>query len=205
MLLLVRHGQSTTNADGLLVGRTDAALTELGRTEAAAVGALLPSVATVLTSPLRRAVATAGLAVPGISAAIEPRLVEMHYGVFDGRRAAEVTPAQWQQWRSDPDFAPEGGESVAQVHERVTSLLEELFATHGEGARDPDAHVVAVSHVSPIKAAVAWALGGTPEMTWRMYLANASVTAIGFGPGGPSLRAFNLVAPSPDGVPAPLR
>lgn len=204
MLLLLRHGQSTTNAEGLLVGRTDAELTELGRTQAAEAGALLPPVATVLTSPLRRATATAALAVPDRHAVIEERLVEMHYGVFDGRRAAEVSPSQWQQWRSDPAFAPEGGESVAQVHERVRTLLEELFATHGAGARDPDAHVLAVSHVSPIKAAVAWALGGTPEMTWRMYLANASVTAIGFGPGGPSLRAFNLVAGAPGAVPASL-
>jgi broad specificity phosphatase PhoE len=45
--------------------------------------------------------------------------------------------------------------------------------------------------VSPIKAAACWALGTGDEGAWRLYLANASITRIVWGPGGPTLHGFN--------------
>jgi broad specificity phosphatase PhoE len=51
-----------------------------------------------------------------------------------------------------------------------------------------------VSHVSPIKAAVAWALGVGDEITWRMWVAPASITRIGCSGPAPSLRSFNELA-----------
>ena len=63
MLLLVRHGQSEANAAGLLIGRADSPLTELGHRQAAALGEALaaraPAPAALLTSPLQRARQTA--------------------------------------------------------------------------------------------------------------------------------------------------
>ena len=59
-------------------------------------------------------------------------------------------------------------------------------------ARERD--VVVVSHVSPIKAAVAWALGVGDEITWRMWVAPASITRIGWSGPAPSLRSFNELA-----------
>ena len=50
-----------------------------------------------------------------------------------------------------------------------------------------------VSHVSPIKAAVAWAIGGDVMMSWRMQLDQAAVCRIGVGPNGAMLRSFNEV------------
>lgn len=54
-----------------------------------------------------------------------------------------------------------------------------------------DADVVVVSHVSPIKAAVAWALGTGDEVVWHLYLATASITRIGWGNAGPVLHRYN--------------
>ena len=51
-----------------------------------------------------------------------------------------------------------------------------------------------MTHVSPIKAAVAWALGVGDEVAWRMCVAPASITRIGSGRTGPSLRSFNEIA-----------
>jgi broad specificity phosphatase PhoE len=51
-----------------------------------------------------------------------------------------------------------------------------------------------VSHVSPIKAAVAWALGVGDEASWRIWVGPASITRIGFAGRTPSLRAFNELA-----------
>ena len=54
--------------------------------------------------------------------------------------------------------------------------------------------MVVVSHVSPIKAGVAWALGTGDEVAWRMYVALASITRVGVTERGPILRSFNEVA-----------
>jgi len=51
-----------------------------------------------------------------------------------------------------------------------------------------------VTHVSPVKAAVAWALGVGDEVAWRMWVGPASICRIGFAGGSPLLRSFNEVA-----------
>ena len=48
-----------------------------------------------------------------------------------------------------------------------------------------------VTHVSPLKAAVAWALAVGDEVCWRMFVDVASVSSIGPGGRAPSLRSFN--------------
>ena len=53
--------------------------------------------------------------------------------------------------------------------------------------------MVVVSHVTPIKAAVAWALG-TVDLYWRLHLRTASVTRIGWNRDAPILHGFNEVA-----------
>ena len=71
---------------------------------------------------------------------------------------------------------------------------EELFARPGAGAR-AEHDVVVVSHVSPIKAAVAWALGAGDQVVWHLHLATASVTRIGWGADVPVLHRYNEVLP----------
>jgi broad specificity phosphatase PhoE len=66
--------------------------------------------------------------------------------------------------------------------------LEELFAESKE--RD----IVVVSHVSPIKSAITWALGVGPEVTWRCHLDRASICRVSHGARGPSLSGMNETA-----------
>jgi broad specificity phosphatase PhoE len=108
----------------------------------------------------------------------------------------------WQLWRSDRDFRPEGGETLAEVDARISAACEELFAADGAGARRRDGDVVVVSHVTPIKAAVAWALG-TTDLFWRLHLRTASVTRIGWNRDAPILHGFNQVALASRGPVAP--
>jgi broad specificity phosphatase PhoE len=203
MLILVRHGESVANAQGLLLGRTDAALTELGREQATAARSLLAApVADLRTSPLSRARDTAALLGLGLPAVVDDRWVEVDYGEFECQPLGSVPAAVWQKWQSDRAFRPAGGETLAEVDERITAACEELFAAEGEGARRPDGDVVVVSHVTPIKAAVAWALG-TTDLFWRLYLRTASVTRIGWSRDGPILHGFNEVALAPRSGEAP--
>jgi broad specificity phosphatase PhoE len=116
---------------------------------------------------------------------IDDRLVELDYGEWDERPVAEITPAEWAAWRADPAFAPPGGESLLQLGARVREAFEDLAALDGT--------TLVVTHVSPIKAAVAWALGVGDEATWRMFVAQASLSRIEAAGGGPRLVSFNDV------------
>jgi probable phosphoglycerate mutase len=202
MLILVRHGESEANARGLLLGRTDADLTEVGRAQVVAARTLLREpVAEVRTSPLRRARDTADLLSLGVPESVDDRWVEIDYGEFECQPLGGIPAAVWQKWRSEREFRPEGGESLADVDERVTFACEELFAAGG-AARGEDGDVVVVSHVTPIKAAVAWALG-TTDLYWRLHLRTASVTRIGWNRDAPILHGFNEVASVSPGPGAP--
>lgn len=197
MLVLVRHGESTANAEGRLLGRADVPLTEFGWRQARALAAVLGRVAQLVSSPLQRAVDTASGLGLDLPVQIDERWVEIDYGALDGKPLAEVPVHLWDRWRAEPAYRPPGGESLAEVAERVSAACEQLFAHAGQAARAAGGDVVVVSHVSPIKAAVAWALGQGIEAVWRLQLSTGSVTTVGWGAGSPFLQAYNLV-PSVD-------
>ncbi len=190
MLILVRHGESTGNAHGLLLGRLDAPLTERGRVQAQSLAASVAGAVRLISSPLERAVDTAEALGTGLPVEIDERWVEVDYGELDGQPLDAVPSDVWARWRKDPEFRPPGGESLRAAGARVRAACEELFAVDGEGARGPGT-VVVVSHVSPIKAATCWALGLGDEGAWRLYLATASITRITWGTVGPVLARFN--------------
>jgi len=186
VIVFVRHGQTAANRERLALGRADPPLTELGRVQAMAVASrIAPTLpAIVLTSPLLRARETADAIgdASGAPVRVDARLVELDYGEWDGLRFSEMPPDALARWRSDPTFAPPGGEALRAVTARIAGFCDE----HAEGPT-----VVAVSHVSPIKAAVAWALGAGEEIAWRMFLDLASITRITAVDGRASLLGFN--------------
>jgi len=192
VIVLVRHGRTGHNAAGRLLGRLDPPLDGLGERQAAAVATALGDLhePRVVTSPLIRARATARALQEGLGApvTVDARWIELDYGEWDGRPLVDVAPATWQAWRADVGFRPPGGETLAELGERVRAAMADLAAEAVE--RD----VVVVSHVSPIKAAVAWSLGLGDELSWRLFLAPASISRVKVGAAGPSLHGFNDVA-----------
>lgn len=184
---MVRHGQTAANAEGLLLGRADPPLTDLGRRQAEALALALEKPARVVSSPLQRARDTA--VAFGCPVEIDGRWIELDYGGLDGLPPDAVAGEVWERWRADCHFVPEGGESLAALGTRVRAACEDLA---GEASTSD---VIVVTHVSPIKAAVAWALGTGDEVAWRLYVSDASVCRIVTGPPGPRLIAFNEVHP----------
>ncbi len=184
MLYLVRHGRTAQNAAKVLLGRMDVPLDELGRRQAAALGAVahLRGASRVISSPLARAFDTAASLGPPVT--VEDRWIEIDYGRFDGQELSAAAEL-WAGWDADLEFRPDGGESLADLGRRVRAACEDLWAE----AETADG--VVVSHVSPIKAAVAWALGLDDQAQWRLFLDTASITTIGPGRRGPTLRSFN--------------
>ena len=186
MLLLVRHGRTAANAAGLLQGRVDLPLDETGLAQAAALATVVGHARRVVTSPLLRARATAEAL--GLPLSVDERWVELDYGEWDQRPVASVPEETWKVWRSDPDFAPPGGESLNALGRRVRAACDDLAA---EAVIDD---VVVVSHVSPIKAAVAWALDVTELVSWRLHLDVASLTRVAVRPSGPAVLLYNSVS-----------
>ncbi|MGH9222813.1 MAG: histidine phosphatase family protein [Acidimicrobiales bacterium] len=187
MLYLVRHGQTEANAGGLIQGQSDFDLTDLGRRQAEALAAALPTDAAVIASPLRRALLTAAPIAGERPITVDPRWVEMDFGDLDGKTVAEVRGELWSRWGQDVNWAPGGGESLASVHRRVAEACAEL------APRLASEDVIVVTHVSPIKAAIAWALDVSPLIAGRMFVEQASVATVVIGrdDARPVLRSFN--------------
>lgn len=188
MLIVLRHGRTATNAGGRLLGRADPPLDELGAAQAVAAGAALGPVDRVVSSPLLRCRQTAASVASPAGIEVDERWIELDYGEWDGLPLADVPADSWVQWRRDLGFAPPGGESLLALSARVRDALAELV----DDARHRT--VVVVTHVSPVKATLAWALGASDSIAWRAYVAPASVMRVAVGDGGPSLHAFNDVA-----------
>ena len=194
-LVLVRHGRTEWNRVRRLVGRSDVGLDEVGRDQASGIAELLGQTVELRTSPLRRARETAELLSTGLTPIVDESFVELDYGEDEGKRVDEVSASFWAAIRADAAQRWPRGESLADVQARVAVACEALFGEDGTGARRTEGDVVVVSHVSPIKAAVAWALDAPATLALRLRLDNASVTRIGWGPAGPVLLCFNAVRP----------
>jgi len=186
VLILVRHGRTAANRSGLLQGHRDLPLDELGQAQAQACATAITGPVQVITSPLARAIATGQAINPDVT--VDDRWIEFDYGDFDGLPISELPAGIWDTWHLDTRFAPPGGESLLDLDERVRAACEELQPIAAE--RD----VVVVSHVGPIKSAVAWALGVGVEISWRCHLDVASLCRIDITRRGPMLRSFNDTA-----------
>ncbi len=186
MMVWVRHGETAANRDRLALGRADPPLTDRGGVQADALARRLADSGAVriISSPLRRARETASAIADAVRLEVEvdERLVEMDYGEWDERSFSDFPPEDLARWRRDATFAPPGGESLIAVGERVASLCGELI----DGPL-----VIAVSHVSPIKAAALWAMNADPLLAWRMHLDVASISRIGAPNRLPCLIGFN--------------
>ncbi|MFD9666595.1 histidine phosphatase family protein [Rhodococcus sp. NPDC059968] len=123
---LARHGQTVLNADGRLRGLADPPLDEVGRAEARRLAALLATKrpAVVISSPLRRAVATAEAIADATNTAVlvDDRLNDRDYGPWTGTVKVDVVDEF-----GSVDAAP-GVESAAALSERVLTAFRGLVA-----------------------------------------------------------------------------
>jgi broad specificity phosphatase PhoE len=172
LLAFLRHGRTAWNAERRFQGRTDIPLSEAGRK--ALAGLRLPAElaeARCHVSPLVRARETAELL--GLQLAVEPRLIEMSFGRYEGRTRDELRADIEEDMAANEarglDFRPPGGESPREVQARLAAWFAELAE---EGGRH-----VAVTHKAVIRAALALAydwpmLGRAPErLDWsRLHL-----------------------------------
>jgi broad specificity phosphatase PhoE len=158
-LEVLRHGQTTANAKGLVSGTLDVPLTQFGERQAREAGAELAAHYDVaFHSPLTRSKRTLELAVASSGALVDSviddqRLSERSLGVLQGQLAVPI-PAYDD---GDLTYAPEGGEPYMRVAQRVLSFLVDL-ACMAE-SRPEHVRALVCTHVGPMRVLVAIATG----------------------------------------------
>jgi len=147
-LILIRHGETAWNAEGRWQGQSDVSLNERGRAQAAELARSLAGmrISAVYSSDLSRARETADAltGVSGAKAQLDERLREIHQGEWQGKLATDIQNRYADEFRArttDPlSVVPPGGETAAQVMERV------LSAVHAIALKHPGETVAVISH-----------------------------------------------------------
>lgn len=147
-LYLIRHGQTDWNLEGRWQGHADVPLNDLGLQQAAQVAQELAGVGlqAIYSSDLKRARQTAGYLAEatGLPVRVDARLREIHQGEWQGMLVQDIQARYgevFKQRHMDPaSFAPPGGETAAQVKERLLEAVGEICQRH------PDERVAIVSH-----------------------------------------------------------
>ena len=143
-ILLARHGETEWSATLRHTGRTDVPLTDAGRSQARLLGERLRGrvISRVLTSPLQRAAETCRLAGLGGRAELRPELMEWDYGEYEGLTTVEIrkTVPGWTVWTHPTP----GGETAAQVGDRVDQVVEDLTTLEGDAAVFAHGHLLRV-------------------------------------------------------------
>src|SRR5699024_9476717 len=201
-VLLVRHGRSTANTNGVLAGRTGGVqLDETGWAQATRTGDRLSVVPLVhvVTSPLERCRQTAQAIVdrqPGpVTDLVEEDLTECDYGRWQGRRLADLAQEDlWSVVQHHPSGAVfPGGESLAGMQARAVAAVRRHDAAV-EAEHGPDASWAVVTHGDLIKSILADALGLHLDLFQRIHAHPASVSIVRYSRAQPHVIATNTDA-----------
>ncbi|NHB85819.1 hypothetical protein G7085_18000 [Tessaracoccus sp. HDW20] len=177
-VVLIRHGRSTANAEGILAGRAPGVpLDETGRAQAVRLGELLAgtAIAGAFTSPVQRCRETATLA-GFASAEVVEGLSECDYGAWTGpasRRCAARRSGATSRSPLEGDVPR--GESMVEMFTRASTAVRDLAGRHGDGDT-----IVVFSHGDPIKAILADAFGMRLDDFQRLHVSPAGVSIIEF-------------------------
>lgn len=216
--LLIRHGRTSSNANGTLAGWTEGVgLDEVGRAQAAALAQRLRDlpIRALLSSPLQRCVETAEIvagSVPDLTIRTDERVGECRYGAWTGRSLKVLAKEPlWRTVQDQPSGArfPDGqefeGESIAQMQARALQAVREVDAAvkaeHGEQAL-----WALVSHGDVIKSILADAAGAHLDHFQRIVVGPASLSVVTYTDRRPFLVRLNdggtdlasLVPPPPE-------
>jgi len=186
----VRHAPVTVNR-GCCYGQTDFPCDVADTASFDGLAKRLPKAAIWVASPLKRthmtaaALVTAGLngptPIPGPDIAIEPDLIEQHFGEWQGVRYDELAARRgdaWHRfWLAPAHETPPGGESFVALMSRVHGAIARL------NRRFAGRDILAVTHGGTIRAALALALDLPPETALAFTIDNLSLTRIDHIPG----------------------
>jgi probable phosphoglycerate mutase len=194
----MRHGQADNNVNRTLVGRhIESHLTEQGRIQVIDTAKQLKSIMIdkIYASPVIRTMETAQIVedILGMDYEVDERLYEIELGKLVGMNYEEVTTKYGDLFlrfysEHDPVLDSFGVEPFSAVKRRVKSLLDDVLKKH------EDTNVLMVTHLDPIKAALATVLDLNSEALYKWHIRNASLTVLKHESKVFSLSGVNVMA-----------
>ncbi len=182
-MIIVRHGESEWNRIHRYQGQLDAALSELGRLQAAALAERLrdEQLDCIYTSPLQRAAFTAEAIArfhPDIPLRPDTALLEIHHGEWQGKYANEVEQMfgdGLREWRRYPTRSQmPGGESFSNVLKRTLDFKERVLQEHAGQS------ILVSTHDVVLKILIADALAMDMDRMNCIWITNASISTIDY-------------------------
>lgn len=193
---LVRHGQTQFNRERRYLSRGDSPLTGFGRAQMGALATRLRPIPfnVAFCSPSERTRLTAEAITAGrrgVSLLVDPAWAETDHGRWEGLTYREVLARYPDEararWAAGIHGRAEGGESLAEVHARVSAAWDALLRDHRGG------RVLVATHATPIQLVLCACFDLAPARHWHWRIDLGSVTCIDVYGGGPIVRMVNEV------------
>ncbi len=183
-IILVRHGRTVWNEEGRYQGKIDIPLSQAGKEQARKVGEALKDIPikAIYSSPLSRCLDTAKEIAKhhGIDVKVRDGLKEIDHGKWEGMLASEVEreyPKLLRLWRLKPsEVKMPGGESLAEVYERVVKEFNSIISEHGD-----EDNIVIVGHDATNKVLMCHLLGLSLDNFWTFKQANCGISVVELG------------------------
>jgi probable phosphoglycerate mutase len=195
-LIVVRHGETTWNAENRIQGQTDIELNSRGEAQARRLRARLADepITAVYASDLQRAWRTAELAIEGrdIPVVRDRAWRELHFGEWEGLTSAETVardPEIAAARRRQPGIVrPPGGEHLGDLRDRIAPAIEAIRLRHqGET-------VLVATHGGVVRTLGCHLLAMDLNLAWRLGAANVGLAVVDLLPDGPVIHAWNETA-----------
>ncbi len=185
-IIAIRHGETAWNVDTRIQGQLDIGLNDTGRWQAHRLALALAGepIQAIYTSDLYRAWDTANAVstATGVPLQSEPRLRERGFGIFEGKTFQEIEtlwPDQALLWRKrHPEFAPQGGESLVAMRDRIQGVVNRLAAQH------TGQQIVMVAHGGVMDALYRLATRQDIQAPRTWQLGNAAINRLLWTPDG---------------------
>ena len=170
MIYMIRHGQTELNSRQVLQGRSDFPLNETGIAQAEDAAVRLRGIpfSAVYSSPLVRALQTAGIIAPGMEALVDDRLIEMDYGPYEGADLTRLPPEVitfFSDFVRNP--APTGMEALESVVRRAGAFLEDRCRT--------EENILISTHAIALKGLLEYLTPDSGGAWWSRYIGNCAV------------------------------
>ncbi|MBI2359704.1 MAG: histidine phosphatase family protein [Deltaproteobacteria bacterium] len=177
-LFLLRHGETTWNKNGRVMGRLEVPLNRRGIVQAKHIAKILSRVKidAVYASPLKRALQTAKIVTRSIKAPlnIEPQLTEVGFGRWEGRNFDQLARDKtYNRFIESPMTAKlPGGETMRGVQRRGLEALRRAIRKHPQG------RLLFVTHGDVIRAILCHYLRLSLGEFRHLRIDNGSLTAV---------------------------
>lgn len=189
-LIIVRHGQTQMNVEGIFFGKLDPSLNEVGRIQCKKAENILKeySYDAIYSSDLLRAAETAEMInYLKLPVKFDKRLQEIDFGIFEGLSYKEIKekyPAECEksknEWKTF-DFVT--GESLEKLQSRAIEFIESLDKTKNN---------LVVTHWGVINCILSWYFSDKLESYWKYSVENGGICIIEFADGFPILKGLNI-------------